>query len=211
MVAKINNRATALKTTDNQLEMGSPKPSSVLAPQTSQQLNKQINEALDALYRKHNSSLRAFISQKLNSNEEIDDVIQEVYYRLIRHPRLNELELSFSLLCKIAANIIIDCCRKEKVRAINTRVSFDELEIKSPMPSPEQMLNSKEGIAIIRDAIQRLDKKSRQAIILHRFKGMTYKKIGKEMGISISMVRKHIVKALRQISKEVEESYEKRA
>ena len=47
-------------------------------------------------------------------------------------------------------------------------------------------------------------------MILHRFRGLTYEKIGKEMEISISMVRKHIIHALHHISKEIENYHENR-
>ena len=73
-----------------------------------------------------------------------------------------------------------------------------------PFPIP------KEGVEVIRRAFKSLNKKSRQAMILHRFRGLTYEKIGKEMGISISMVRKHIVRALHHISKEIENYHENR-
>lgn len=162
------------------------------------------------IYDKHNVDLRAFVTRKLNGSGDADDVTQEVWLRLVRRQKLNGREPSFGFLCTIASNIIIDRYRKGRVRQTDAHFPLDEDAVPSPAQSPEYDLRSKEGIEVIRRAFSSLNEKSRQAMILHRFRGLTYEKIGKEMGISISMVRKHIVNALHHISKEIEVYHENR-
>jgi RNA polymerase sigma factor (sigma-70 family) len=163
-----------------------------------------------AIYDKHNVDLRAFVARKLNGSGDADDVTQEVWLRLVRHQKLNGREPSFGFLCTIASNVIIDRYRKGQVRQTDAHFPLDEDAVASPAQSPEYDLRSKEGVEVIRRAFKSLNKKSRQAMILHRFRGLTYEKIGKEMGISISMVRKHIVNALHHLSKEIEVYHEDR-
>ena len=165
------------------------------------------NRTVVAAYSRHNKALRAFLKCRLKSSD-IDDVAQEVYLRLVRHPRLDEMEVRFSLLCKMASDIIKDRYRKQSVRKEKDHISFDEYGTISPVLSPEQMLESKEGVSVIKNAIKSLNRKSRKAIILHRFRDMTYKQIGMEMDISISMVRKHILHALQHITIKIEKYYE---
>lgn len=170
----------------------------------------EMNVIVRSVYDEYNKALQSFLKCKIKSNEDVEDVAQEVYLRLVRHPRLTELEPSFALLSKIASDVIKDRIRKRIVREKGAHIPIDDFEIMSAELSPEQALNSKEGVLAIRLAIKSLNRKSRQAIILHRFRNMTYEEIGNEMGISISMVRKHIVKALQKISREVEAHYENR-
>jgi RNA polymerase sigma factor (sigma-70 family) len=172
-------------------------------PNSAMEANKIVND----VYRRHDKALRAFLVCKLKS-KEIEDITQEVYLRLVRHPHLNELELNFGLLCKIASDIVKDQYRKQNVRKEKAHICLDNLEIRSTEFSPEQMVESKEGVSVIKAAIESLDGKSRQSIIFYCFGNLTYEKIGKEMGISISMVRKHILHALQHISKEVERYHE---
>ena len=168
----------------------------------------EMNRIVSAIYNEYNNSLHAFLKCKLKSKNDIEEVAQDVYLRLVRHPRLNELKPSFALLCKIASDIIKDRYRKQNVRKAKAHIGLRGLKIVSPRLTPQQFLESKEGMMVIRCAIESLNKKSRQAIILHRFRSMTYKEIGKEMGYSISMVRKFIVQALQKITKEVDKYYE---
>ncbi len=166
------------------------------------------NKIVTAAYQRHDRALRAFLVCRLKSRD-IDDIAQEVYLRLVRHPRLEELDLRFSLLCKIALDIVKDRYRKQCVRGEMDHICFDDFEISSMALSPEQALESKEGISVIRKALESLNRKSRKAIILHRFSNLTYKEIGMEMGISISMVRKHILHALQHITRAVDKYYGK--
>ena len=162
------------------------------------------------IYDKHNANLSAFVARKLKGSGDVDDVTQEVWLRLVRHRKLNGREPSFGFLCTIASNVIIDRYRKEQVRQTDAHFPLHEDAVASPAQSPEYDLRAKEGVEVIRGAFRSLDEKSRQAMILNRFRGLTYEKIGKEMGISISMVRKHIIHALHHISKEIESYHENR-
>jgi len=162
------------------------------------------------IYDKHNVSLRAFVARRLSGSGDADDVTQEVWLRLVRHQNLNGQEPSFGFLCTIASNVIIDRDRKGRVRQTDAHFPLDEDAVPSPAQSPEYDLRSKEGVEVIRRAFSSLNEKSRQAMILHRFRGLTYEKIGKEMEISISMVRKHILHALHHISREIESYHEVR-
>jgi RNA polymerase sigma factor (sigma-70 family) len=175
----------------------------VFLPNSTMEVNKIVN----AVYKQYNKALRAFLVCKLKS-KEIEDISQEVYLRLVRHPRLDKLELNFGLLCKIASDIVKDRYRKQNVRKEKAHICLDNFEIMSPELSPEQMVESEEGVSVIKVAIESLDEKSRRIIIFYCFRNLTYEKIGKKMGISISMVRKHILHALQHISKEVEKYYE---
>jgi len=170
----------------------------------------RLDSSVRVIYDKHNADLRAFVARKLNGSGDAEDVTQEVWLRLVRHEKLNGDEPSFGFLCTIASNVIIDRYRKGQVRQTDAHFPLDEDAVASPAQSPEYDLRSKEGVEVIRGAFRSLNEKSRQAMILHRFRGLTYEKIGKEMGISISMVRKHIVRALHHISKEIENYHENR-
>ncbi len=44
-----------------------------------------------------------------------------------------------------------------------------------------------------------LPPRTRDAFLLNRFEGQTYSQIAKRLGVSVSMVEKHIAEALRQL------------
>jgi RNA polymerase sigma factor (sigma-70 family) len=157
-----------------------------------------------SIHRKYHTRLQRYLERRLSSGADVADVSQDVYLRLIRHPRLGELEPSLALLCTIAANLIKDRFRRQNVRSDHAHISLDDVQIESQTPSPEEMVRSKEGVDAIRSVFSALNKDTRRVFALHRFEDHTYAEIAKIMGISKSMVQKHISQALFQLGKKFE-------
>ncbi|MBT8342718.1 MAG: RNA polymerase sigma factor [Desulfatitalea sp.] len=177
----------------------------IAAPVSSFDSDGQVVE----VYQKYDKGLRLFLLRKIGSAQEIDDIMQEVYLRLIRYGRRNIFEPNFSFLCTVALNVLRSQLRKQKVRAVASHDSIDEAKIEAATLSPEQFLKSAQGLEVIKSAIAALDDSKQQAFVMHRFEGLTYEAIGKELGISISAVRKRIVNAMHQVTKKIKKSHEK--
>lgn len=159
---------------------------------------------INDIYSKYNKGLYRFLRRRLNSKDDVDDVAQEVYLRLVRHRNPEDIKPSLALLCTIAANLLKDRYRRMKVRSMHTHTSISDTDIESPDASPEDVVKSKEGLKYFQTVYRSLNKECRQAFMLHRFKGYTYDEIAREMGISKSMVQKHISYVLFQLGKKFE-------
>lgn len=89
----------------------------------------------------------------------------------------------------------------------NTRrapVSPDDLELAGQAmaddaPTADRKISSREdldqALAVIRD----LPPKTRDAFLLNRFEDLTYRQIAERLGVSVSMVEKHLAEALRRL------------
>jgi RNA polymerase sigma factor (sigma-70 family) len=62
--------------------------------------------------------------------------------------------------------------------------------------SPERVILDQEALDRVIAAIQRLPERTREVFLLHRFEEMTCSAIAKQMGLSISAIEKHIMRAL---------------
>jgi len=159
---------------------------------------------INDIYSKYNKGLYRFLRRRLNSKDDMDDVAQEVYLRLVRHRNPEDIKPSLALLCTIAANLLKDRYRRMKVRSMHSHMPIGDTDIESPDASPEDVVKSKEGLKYFQSVYRSLNKECRQAFMLHRFKGYTYDEIAGEMGISRSMVLKHISYVLSQMGKKFE-------
>ena len=128
----------------------------------------------------------------------------DVYLRLIRHRKRHELKPSFALLRTIATNILTDRFRKRRFQSADRHIPLEDIELASPEATPEEITWSREGFRMIKTVFDGLNKKSREAFILHRFGGLTYEQIAGEMGISRSMVQRHISSVLLELDKKFE-------
>jgi RNA polymerase sigma factor (sigma-70 family) len=65
--------------------------------------------------------------------------------------------------------------------------------------TPERVLLDREALETVVDAIAALPPRTREVFVLHRFEEMTCNGIAEQLGISVSAVEKHIMKALREL------------
>lgn len=156
------------------------------------------------LYDDYNDRLQRFVVRLTGSEEGAEDITHEVYLRLIRHKRKHDLTPSFALLRTIATNIITDLFRKRRVQSKDRHISIEDIEPISSESTPEEIVWNRKTLAKVQRVFDGLNDKSRQAFILHRFSNLTYEQIGEKMGISRSMVQRHISSVLLELSQKIE-------
>jgi RNA polymerase sigma-70 factor (ECF subfamily) len=66
----------------------------------------------------------------------------------------------------------------------------------APPASPEEELHAQELAALVEQTIRKLPERSREAFLLQRQHGLSYGEIAATMGISVSTVEKHMIRAL---------------
>ena len=160
--------------------------------------------------REHESALKRFLRVRLANEPDREDIAQEVYVRLCRQEGLAD-KLSFgpektrAYLFTIATNLIRDMARRSATRKVGQHDHLHEEECEDEMPSAEDRLQSRQELTRIRDLIGKLDPKCRRAFLFSRLDNMSYREIADEMEISVSMVEKHISRALARIRPRIEQ------
>jgi len=158
----------------------------------------QDHDVLRRIIHDHESTIRRFLRARLADHPDCDDLVQDLYVRLVRQANLDE-RLSLgeaqtrSYLISMAHNLVRDRHRREVVRERTKSMMAEEEPL---APSPEDVLVSRRDLAAIRKAILGLPSNCRRAFVLSRFENLSYRQIAEEMNISISMVEKHILRAL---------------
>ncbi len=161
-------------------------------------------DLLGRVIRDHGSAIRRFLRARLANHPDYEDLVQDIYVKLARLDNLDQ-KLSMgaaqtrSYLFSIATNLIRDRYRRDSIRQEVKRSLAEEEGYENHMPSPEDILISHQSLNAIRKAILRLSFSCRRAFLLSRFENLSYREIAEQMNISISMVEKHIMRALAEI------------
>jgi RNA polymerase sigma factor (sigma-70 family) len=127
---------------------------------------------------------------------EIDDLVQEVFVRLQAASGERSVEHLDRYLFTVAASVLADKARRRTVRQEYAHESLEERHLPAEELSPERVLLDREALERIAAGISELPPRTREVFVLHRFEEMTFSRIAHELGISISMVEKHVMKAL---------------
>jgi len=125
-----------------------------------------------------------------------EDIGQDAAVRMLQVKNAGAIGDPLRYLFRVARNLFVDA---ERSRA-RERIAIDpaaDLETRAdPAADPERALAGKQRLEQALAVIADLPPRCRLAFRLHRFEGMSYVAIAREMGISPSAVEKHIAEAM---------------
>lgn len=179
-------------------------------------MNYKNKDFVDNLAKEHSTMLVRFLTRRMKSREDAEDIAQAAFMRLYTLDDLESLSNAKAFLFQVAANMSIDQLRrqvlhKKYIDRETPAPSKDLSAMAAVVPdnvSLERELEAQETLALIYASLTKLPQNVRQAFILNRTKGMTYPVIAKQMGVSVSSVEKYILESLKHLRKVVEKSEE---
>lgn len=154
----------------------------------------------------HYGRLTRFVRSHFKLGEEAMDIVQDAYARLIKAAERAPIRDSVAFLHVAAANLARDRIRCQAVRHACETADATAYDVECRAPSPERAMISRQQLAIIEQALDELPLKRRAALVLHRFDNLSHAEIAMRLGISVSMVEKHIRWGLKHCRKRLEEA-----
>jgi RNA polymerase sigma factor (sigma-70 family) len=160
-------------------------------------LDRERRQQLSDLYRAHRQGLCSYVRAQFGSGPpEPEDVAQSAFARFAATDpaRIGNPQ---AFLYATARHLVIDHHRHARheglhAQALETSAAEDSLyEL-----SPENVLLQTERFQILAQALERMPLKRRRLVLLNRFEGLSYGKIGERFGMSAENVRKHIERTL---------------
>lgn len=142
--------------------------------------------------------LRRYFSKRAAA-DKIDDLVQEVCVRLQALADSPPIEHLDRYLFTVAASVLTDQARRRAVRHEAAHEELEERHHPAEELTPERILLDREALERVVAAIAELPERTRDVFVLHRFEEMSCSSIALQLGISVSAVEKHVMKALRML------------
>lgn len=149
----------------------------------------------DAVVARYYQELLNFCWRNLRNREAAADLVQESYARVLGEAAVREPR---ALLYRTARNLMIDQHRRAALRRHEALDALPEAAHPAgPLHlQPEQALESSQDWHACVAAIDALPPRCRDAFVLHVFEELPHAQIAARMGISVSMVEKHIARGM---------------
>jgi RNA polymerase sigma-70 factor (ECF subfamily) len=150
------------------------------------------------------SWLTRYFRRRVQNIAEIEDMVQDVFARMVARDSTEPVEHLGGYVLKTASSVFTDWVRRRSSHAANLHVSFEpELHGEEDV-DPERILGGKEELQAATMVLLRLPERTRTVFILRRLEGQRFQDIAAHLGISVSAVEKHMVRAIHQLSLEME-------
>lgn len=154
---------------------------------------------LDALFRSEAPRLLRYFRRNTGSGDAASDLVQDAFVRLAGAVRRADLANPAAYLQRIARNLLFDRARRREYSGFSQHVSLDDgWDLEIP-PNQERALEAQDLLARYEAAVGGLTEKTRNVFLLHRVQELTYREIQQRLGISMSTVEYHMMRAIAYI------------
>jgi RNA polymerase sigma factor (sigma-70 family) len=150
----------------------------------------QISEVIE----REQSRLRSFIRRRVPDPRDAEDILQDVFYRLVEANRLlMPIDHITGWLFRVARNRITDLFRKKRPEQWSeTAVADDDelLQLEELLPSTEAGPDAIYARHVLLEALElaldELPAEQRDVFVAHELDGRSFKEISEETGVSVN-------------------------
>jgi RNA polymerase sigma factor (sigma-70 family) len=168
------------------------------------------DQRISDVVKREQSRLRNFIRRRVPDPGDAEDILQDVFYRLVEANRLlMPIEHVTGWLFQVARNRITDLFRKKRPESFSDSAVADEndelLQVEDLLPSPD---GGPEALYVrslllneLELAIDELPDEQREVFVAHELEGRSFKEMADETGVSVNTLlsrKRYAVLHLRQ-------------
>jgi len=157
-------------------------------------MNEQ-DRRISEIIAEERSRLRNFIRRRVPNPSDVEDILQEVFYKLVEANRLlMPIDHVTGWLFRVARNRITDLFRKKKEETFSEAALEDEdgevLRIEDLLPStdagPEALYVRNLLLDELELALDELPKEQREVFVAHELEGRSFKELSAESGVNVN-------------------------
>jgi RNA polymerase sigma factor (sigma-70 family) len=148
-------------------------------------------------------ALVRFFRRRCKNLPQAEDLAQDVIVRTLR-AEWTTIDQAKGYIFRTAANLWRDQARHRKVQG-GSELTWDENigDAATEGIPLERVLLSEEELHRVDAALLQLSERTRDVFVLSRLEQMKYADIASTLGISVSAVEKHMIKALAHLAREI--------
>lgn len=162
-----------------------------------------------AIWQQVQNGLRVFIAKRVRSENDTDDILQEVFLRVHQHlGRLEEPDRVVAWVFQITRNVIVDYYRSIERRRelpVGLAGNMDDHGLPNGVKEAPSEGAREELSGCLRPMVERLSSEYREAIKLVELDGLTHRQAAIRLGLSVSGMKSRVQRGRRQLKKLLED------
>jgi RNA polymerase sigma factor (sigma-70 family) len=177
------------------------------------------NDSIKQAVKKERSRLLRFIRRKVTSDEDAEDILQDVLYQFLNVTQFDIIDKSAAWLFKAANNKIIDWYRKRKTVSLEKINSYlgnndDDVPLRvedmlfDPSEDPDVLYMRSTVWPLLSEALDEMSEEQSSVFVMHEIEKLSFKEISEITGAPVNTLisRKHY--AVMYLRERLQELYE---
>jgi RNA polymerase sigma factor (sigma-70 family) len=157
---------------------------------------RSVQSAAAALFLEHEPRVRAYVSFRIRNQADVDEMVGEVFRRVLGSRPPAEPDASRAWLFRIAHNLVVDHYKRRRFLTLPL-LDFDRPD---DAPSLSDRLIHDERLHAIDLAMARLPGRQRAAIYLRYYEELGYEDVASVMGTPVVTVRSLVHRGLKHLA-----------
>ncbi len=175
------------------------------------------DQRISEVVKREQARLRNFIRRRVPDPRDAEDVLQDVFYKLVEANRLlMPIDHVTAWLFRVARNRITDLFRKKKPESFSDIAVADEdgelLQLEDLLPSPDAGPEALYARNVLLDelalALEELPEEQREVFVAHELEGRSFKEIAAETGVSVNTLLSRKRYAVRRLRERLQRIYD---
>ena len=163
-------------------------------------MDEDVVEWVTSNFLPFEAELRGMLRRVCASPAEVDDVIQETYYKVLQMASMDHVREPRGFLVRISKNIVIDRMRRDAIVSIEAVANLEALEIADSAPSPERVAMARAELRWVIGLIANLPDRCKEVFRARRIYGLSQNETAETLGISEGIVEKETMRGMSLIS-----------
>lgn len=147
----------------------------------------------------HEPSIRQWLRRRATLGIDIDDVVHDMYAKLIMLPSVSQIENPKSYAFRIAYSIVVDHVRRSKIVPMVGLTFENQATIASDEGNIEDRLADRGTLADLTAVLDQLPPLCRQAFLLRRVDGLSQRETAQKLNLSEKTIEKYMTRSVRLI------------
>jgi RNA polymerase sigma factor (sigma-70 family) len=174
---------------------------------------------LSEIVAEEGARLRNFIRRRISNEADVEDLLQDVFARLVEANRLlMPIEHVTAWLFRVARNRITDFLRKKSPEPFSEDAGKSDggerLGLEDLLPSPDAGPDAEYARELLLEAlelaIEELPRDQREAFVAHEVEGKSFKELSAETGVNVNTLlsrKRYAVIQLRERLKSIHDEF----
>lgn len=182
-----------------------------------ERMAREQDQRISDVVTREQSRLRHFIRRRVADPRDAEDILQDVFYKLVEANRLlMPIDHVTGWLFRVARNRITDLFRKKRPESSSESAVADEdaelLQLVDLLPSPDAGPEALYVRRVLLDelefAIDELPEEQREVFVSHELEGRTFKEMSSETGVSVNTLLSRKRYAVRHLRERLQSIYD---